>query len=65
MNEIKCPNCGTVFQIDEQDYESIVKQIRDKEFEQEIKLREEQYKKDKEQTIKIMEIEAGKRRRNH
>lgn len=61
MNEIKCPNCGTVFQIDEQDYESIVKQIRDKEFEQEIKLREEQYKKDKEQTIKIMEIEASKK----
>ena len=61
MNEIKCPNCGTVFHIDEQDYESIVKQIRDKEFEQEIKLREEQYKKDKEQTIKIMEIEASKK----
>lgn len=61
MNEIKCPNCGTVFQIDEQDYESIVKQIRDKEFEQEIKLREEQYKKDKEQTIKIIEIEASKK----
>ena len=61
MNEIKCPNCGTVFQIDEQDYESIVKQIRDKEFEREIKLREEQYKKDKEQTIKIMEIEASKK----
>ena len=33
MNEIKCPNCGTVFQINETDYESIVKQIRDKEFE--------------------------------
>ena len=33
MNEIKCPNCGTVFKIDENEYQSIVKQIRDKEFE--------------------------------
>ena len=30
---IKCPKCGTVFQISETNYESIVKQIRDKEFE--------------------------------
>ena len=36
MNEIKCPNCGTVFQIDEDDYLSIVKQIKDKEFEKEL-----------------------------
>ena len=48
MNEIKCPKCGTVFQISETDYESIVKQIRDKEFDKEINLREEQYKTDKE-----------------
>ena len=32
MNEIKCPKCHTVFQINETDYDSIVKQIRDKEF---------------------------------
>ena len=30
MNEIKCPNCGTVFQISETNYESIVIQIRNK-----------------------------------
>lgn len=60
MNEIKCPNCGTVFQIDEQDYESIVKQIRDKEFEKEINLREEQYKNDKEQALKLAEAKAEK-----
>ena len=44
MNEIKCPKCGTVFQISETDYESIVKQIRDKEFDKEINLREEHIK---------------------
>ena len=37
MNEIKCPKCGTVFTISETDYENIVKQIHDKEFEKEIK----------------------------
>jgi len=29
MNEIKCPKCGTMFQIDEKDYDSITKQIED------------------------------------
>ena len=56
MNEIKCPKCGTVFQISETDYESIVKQIRDKEFDKEINLREEQYKTDKENSIKLAEL---------
>ena len=59
-NELKCPNCGTVFQIDEQDYESIVKQIRDKEFEREINIREAQYKNDKEQALKLAEAKADK-----
>ena len=57
MNEIKCPNCKTVFQINEQDYDSIVKQIRDNEFEREIKTREKQFQDDKEKTLKIQEAE--------
>lgn len=60
MNEIKCPNCGTVFQIDESDYESIVKQIRDKEFEKELKLRDEQHKLDKDSSIKVVEANLKK-----
>ena len=32
MEEIKCPKCGAVFQIDETNYERIASQIRDKEF---------------------------------
>lgn len=55
MNEIKCPKCGTVFQINETDYESIVKQIRNKEFDKEISLREKQYKNDKESAVKLAE----------
>lgn len=60
MNEIKCPNCGTVFQIDESDYESIVKQIRDKEFDKELKLRDEQHKLDKDSSIKVVEANLKK-----
>ena len=33
MNEIKCPNCGKAFKIDEAGYASILKQVRDSEFE--------------------------------
>ena len=55
MNEIKCPKCGTLFQISEIDYNSIVKQIRDKEFDKELSLRESKYKIDKENAIKIAE----------
>ena len=48
MNEIKCPNCGTIFQINETDYDKIVKQIKNQEYDKEIKELENRYKKDKE-----------------
>ena len=57
MNEIKCPKCKTVFQINEQDYDSIIKQIRDSEFEKEIRIREKQFQDDKEKTLKLQEAE--------
>ena len=36
MQEIKCPKCGEVFQVDEAGYAAIVKQVRDKEFNKEL-----------------------------
>ena len=51
MNEIKCPNCGTTFQINESEYEKIVKQIKNKEFEKELIIREKEYKLDKETEV--------------
>ena len=42
MNQIKCPNCGTVFTINESDYSSIVAQIKDHTFEEELKKREKE-----------------------
>lgn len=61
MNEIKCPNCGTVFQINETDYDRVVKQIRDKEFEKELKLRDEQHLQDKKSAVKLAEANLEKR----
>ena len=36
MQEIKCPKCGTVFQVEESGYAEILRQVRDKEFEKAI-----------------------------
>ena len=36
MKELKCPNCGTTFTIDEAEYASIAKQVRDQEFREEL-----------------------------
>lgn len=40
MKEIKCPKCGEVFAVDESEYAQIVQQVRDKEFDKELKQRE-------------------------
>ena len=60
MNELKCPKCGTVFQINENDYESIVKQIRDKEFEKELARINKQFALEKENIIKLTEVNTEK-----
>ena len=43
MNQIKCPNCGMQFTIDESNYESIVKQIRDHQFKEELNRTAKEY----------------------
>ena len=37
MNKLTCPNCKTPFEVDEQGYSSLVKQVRDEQFEKELK----------------------------
>lgn len=41
MNEIKCPKCGEVFQIDPASYDALLQSVHNKEFEKELKSREE------------------------
>ena len=60
MKEIKCPKCNTTFKIDEQDYESILKQIKNHEFEKELREKEAQFNKDKLSEIKILESNLEK-----
>ena len=55
MQELICPNCGKTFTINEQDYNSIIKQIRDHEFEKELLQRENLFNKEKESAIKLAE----------
>ena len=53
MNEIKCPNCGTVIKIDESIYAKIVKQVRDKEFNEDLNKRLEEEHLREEQALEI------------
>ena len=48
MKELKCPQCGSVFSVDEADYASIVSQVKTLEFEAEIKCRLEEIQKQNE-----------------
>lgn len=53
MDEIKCPNCGTIFNIDESNYASIVNQVRDKEFDEEVNRRLGELRKIQEQETQV------------
>lgn len=39
MKELRCPNCGNVFRVDEADYASILNQVKNAEFQSEIERR--------------------------
>ena len=60
MQEIKCPKCGEVFQVDESGYAAIVKQVRDKEFSKEIQSRESQFESEKDNAVQLAKLEAEK-----
>ena len=54
MKELKCPNCGSMFTVDEADYASIVSQVKNAEFEEELnrRLAEMMGRQDAEQKVK-------------
>lgn len=60
MNEIKCPKCGEIFQVDENHYAAIVKQVKDKEFSKELKNRKQQFENDKKNLARIIKLELEK-----
>ena len=52
MQEIRCPKCGEVFQVDESCYDQIAQQVRDKEFEKELERRKKELDDKREQELK-------------
>jgi len=55
MNDIKCPNCKKVFEIDEAGFANIIKQVRDHKFEEELKERLNLAEKEKNDAVKLTE----------
>ena len=56
MNEIKCPNCQKVFQVDESGYAQIIQQVRNNEFQNELSRREKELKERQSQDIEMMRL---------
>ncbi len=42
MQELRCPHCGEVFQVDETGYAQLARQVRDSEFDKELRRREQE-----------------------
>ena len=61
MQEIQCPHCGKMFQVDETGYAAIVRQVRDREFEKEIHAREAVFQQSKEDAVNLASLEAKNR----
>lgn len=58
MQEIKCPKCGEVFQVDESGYAAIVRQVRDDEFRKEIAQREQAFASEKSMAVDLAVAQA-------
>ena len=53
MNDIICPNCGKAFKVDDTGYADILKQVRDREFEQQLQERLVLAEKDKRTAVEL------------
>ena len=62
MQEIRCPNCGEVFQVDETGYEQIAQQVRNKEFEKELERRQKELEAQRENEIRLVRLQAEKQK---
>lgn len=58
MNQIACPKCGTVINLDESDYEGIVRQVRDDQFAHEVEERAASLRREHEQALELARSQA-------
>lgn len=56
-NTVKCPSCNEIFKVDNSVYTDIIKQVRNKEFDEEIKNRLEIANKEKSAALQLKEAE--------
>jgi len=57
MQEIRCPNCGEVFQVDETGYQQIAHQVRDQEFMKELKRREDELNANRKRELELIRLQ--------
>ena len=60
MPEIKCSNCGEVFQVNETGYEKIARQVRDIEFTKELDRREKESAEKRDQAFTLRHLQDEK-----
>ena len=60
MKEIICPSCKKAFEVDQAGFSDIVKQVRDDQFDKELKILVGQAEKEKENAVKLAEADLRK-----
>ena len=53
MQEIRCPNCGKTFMVDDTGYAQIAQQVRDSEFDRALRQREKDIAEAKERELEL------------
>ena len=64
MQEIRCPHCGKIFQVDESGYAQILQQVRDREFEKELDRRQAELALKSENELRIARMEQESAHKN-
>lgn len=57
MQEIRCPHCNKVFQVDESGYDQIAQQVRDREFAKELERRAQALEEKRAQELEVLRLQ--------
>ena len=60
MQELRCPHCGEVFQVDETGYAQLARQVRDSEFDKELRRREQELLARQESELDLVKLQQGR-----
>ncbi len=65
MNDINCPHCKKVFKVDKAGFSDILKQVRDRKFEEEVQKRLDIAQKEKEHAVMLAEANLKNKLKDH